>query len=152
MNDVIPVDTPEIKKAQRAQVWWIRTALVGSMLTTVLVIGLVGFHFTDQAKQSTTQKAVQVAAQAARRADCKTEYNAYRTTIIEHRNTVAVVAQQDIIGYLLGQVGTEKLAANRTILDAANAAVDTLPPLNEMADKGYRDAAGVTHPPCPKVT
>ncbi len=155
----VPTDTPEIKRAQRAQVWWVRTALIGSILTTVLVIALVGFHFTDSAKQSTTRTAAIAAAQAARRAvatnarsDCRSEYNAYRNSVIENRNTVAITAQQDVIGYLLGLSSTEQLASNRAALSAANAAVAALPSLPDMTDNGYKDASGNVHPPCPKVS
>jgi len=85
------------------------------------------------------------------RADCKTEYNSLRNTAIEYRNSVAIAAQQDIIGYLLGLVPAERLAANRQALTDANRAVEQFPTLAVMAEQGWIDMAGVTHPRCPTV-
>ncbi len=155
----VPEVTPAIRRASRANVWWVRAAILSSIATLIVVLVLAGFRFSDSAKQTTTQQAARAAATAARRsvasnarADCKTEYNAYRTGVIEQRNTVAITAQQDVIGYLLGLSSTEQLAANRAALSTANAAVAALPSLPDMTDNGYKDASGTVHPPCPKVS
>lgn len=152
MNAPTPRDTPEIQKATRTRVALGRVIAVAILVT--FVVSVISFYigFGDRAKQSTTRAALNGIEAGNARADCKTEYNSYRATVIERRNTIALSAQQDIIGYLLGVSSTEQLMTNRAALTAANASVDALPTLSEMADDGFKDENGITHPPCPRVS
>lgn len=146
-----PAETPDIKKATRTRVVLGRIIAVAILITFLVSVFSFVNGFDERAKQSTTVQAAQRILASNARADCKTEYNSIRTTVVERRNTVALSAQQDIIGYLLGTVSTEQLMANRKALDAANASVNALPTLIAMTEDGFKDEHGIAHPPCPTV-
>ncbi len=152
MSVEMPANTPAIDREERRRDWLQRATLAAIVVVLIGMGFTLYYRFGDASKQSTTLQALGAVLQSNERADCRTQYNSDRNTVLEHAQ---VVERQNVAAfgaYLLGQPGANagQLQANKVALDAANTAVQNLPTLDDMVTHGYR-LRGVTHPACPTV-
>lgn len=145
-----PEETPEIKKAVRANDRWMKALFVLVAAVLVATIALVVFRFSDQARQSTTALAARRTLAVAERQNCRSEYISHRNGVLEAADAEARRSIEVTIGYLLGQNSTGDLAAAKGEAKAANDHVGKLQSLTDMVDNGFT-ADGTKYPACPVV-
>lgn len=147
MNDIpVPMDTPEIKKAAHGNHRWNQVLAAVSVATFVVALALFGFRFTDSAKQSTAQSALDAIQATSARNDCKSEINSVYAGLGDQRDNLGWKA---LLASANGDY--QELAALKAQLSAVTMDIDKLPTRADAISKGY-EFAGVHHPPCPKVT
>lgn len=147
----VPVDTPEIVKAEKANTRLLRFLVTFAVITFFASAALVWFRFSDQAKQSTTALAAKRSLVVAQRQDCRSEYNSRRQNVVESANSAARDSLAATMGYLLGLNSTADIEAAKKAADRANTRVAKLKSLPEMVDNGWTDSNGTRYPPCPVV-
>lgn len=150
MSMGVPEKTDAILHEERKTSWF-------QKIMVVAVVAILGFSVvnliqraSDSAKQSTTQKAATRSLSSAERADCRSEYNSIRQSVIEDAQAAQRESSATILGYLLSLKATEDVQASLTKLQADNDRVDGLKPLPDMVDNGF-EVKGKTYPPCPVV-
>lgn len=147
----VPVNTPEIDKAEATNGRWIKAAVILAVITLIAAAALVFFRFSDQAKQSTTALAARRSLTVAQRQDCRSEYNSRRTAVLDEADAAARDSIAVTMGYLLGVNSTADIDKAKSIADKANERVSGLKSLPDMVDNGFTDGSGERFPPCPVV-
>lgn len=145
MNAPMPEDTPAIRKTARLNVWLTRAAIAASLLTFLGVVALGVFRFTDSAKQSTTQRGVELVNASAARADCRAEISSVYSGLNDQRDNLGWAA---LLASAKGDYA--RVDVLKSELEKVITTIDGLPTRAEAIEKGYT-LEGVTRLPCPTL-
>lgn len=133
---------------------WVWIVAATGLYLIVLAVGMLGLVKAGQgaSRAGVARQLLEAQRAASARADCRTEYNAVLNESLKIRDNLAIQANIDFAGYLLGDPTTKeaKLLENRNLLQAAEKVVDEQPALAEAMRDGF-SLRGVTYPPCPVV-